>query len=79
MGLLPIRGDLYYNSENIKDSTLEERVLMGIALVPEKRELFSTMTVEVNLELGGFRQMRLHKSSTNLKRPRKMAVFIDVF
>ena len=59
MGLLPIRGDLNYNSENIKDSTLEERVLMGIALVPEKRELFSTMTVEDNLELGGFRQMRL--------------------
>jgi len=27
--------------------------------VPEKRELFSTMTVEDNLELGGFRQMRL--------------------
>jgi branched-chain amino acid transport system ATP-binding protein len=32
---------------------------MGIALVPEKRELFGTMTVEDNLELGGFRQMRL--------------------
>jgi len=59
MGLLPIQGDLYFNGENINDSTLEERVLMGIALVPEKRELFSTMTVEDNLELGGFRQMRL--------------------
>jgi branched-chain amino acid transport system ATP-binding protein len=59
MGLLPTRGDLYYNGENIQESTLEERVLMGIALVPEKRELFGTMTVEDNLELGGFRQMRL--------------------
>ena len=39
--------------------TLEERVMLGIALVPEKRELFSTMTVEDNLVLGGFRQMRL--------------------
>ncbi len=59
MGLLPIRGALYYNGENISELTLEERVLMGIALVPEKRELFGTMTVEDNLELGGFRQMRL--------------------
>jgi branched-chain amino acid transport system ATP-binding protein len=59
MGLLPTQGALYYQGENINDRTLEERVLMGIALVPEKRELFGTMTVEDNLELGGFRQMRL--------------------
>jgi branched-chain amino acid transport system ATP-binding protein len=59
MGLLPTQGGLYYNGENISELTLEERVLMGIALVPEKRELFGTMTVEDNLELGGFRQMRL--------------------
>lgn len=59
MGLLPTQGGLFYNGENISELTLEERVLMGIALVPEKRELFGTMTVEDNLELGGFRQMRL--------------------
>jgi branched-chain amino acid transport system ATP-binding protein len=59
MGLLHTQGALYYNGENISELTLEERVLMGIALVPEKRELFGTMTVEDNLELGGFRQMRL--------------------
>jgi len=59
MGLLPTQGALYYNGENISELTLEERVLMGIALVPEKRELFGSMTVEDNLELGGFRQMRL--------------------
>jgi branched-chain amino acid transport system ATP-binding protein len=38
---------------------LEERVMRGISLVPENRELFSTMTVEDNLMLGGYRQMRL--------------------
>ena len=59
MGLLPTQGALYYKGENISEITLEERVLMGIALVPEKRQLFGTMTVEDNLELGGFRQMRL--------------------
>jgi branched-chain amino acid transport system ATP-binding protein len=59
MGLLPTRGQMHYRGEDISDFTLEERVMMGIALVPEKRELFSTMTVEDNLELGGFRQMRM--------------------
>ena len=59
MGLLPIRGQLLYQSQDISAMTLEERVLMGIALVPEKRELFGSMTVQDNLELGGFRQMRL--------------------
>jgi len=39
--------------------TLEERVMQGIALVPEKRELFGTMPVEDNLLLGAYRQVRL--------------------
>jgi branched-chain amino acid transport system ATP-binding protein len=59
MGLLPTRGHMFYRGEDISAFTLEERVMMGIALVPEKRELFGTMTVEDNLELGGFRQMRM--------------------
>jgi len=59
MGLLPTKGHMFYRGEDISDFTLEERVMMGIALVPEKRELFGTMTVEDNLELGGFRQMRM--------------------
>ena len=33
--------------------------MQGIALVPERRELFTTMSVEDNLVLGGFRQLRL--------------------
>lgn len=35
---------------------VEARVWAGLGLVPEKRELFSTMTVESNLLLGGFSQ-----------------------
>jgi branched-chain amino acid transport system ATP-binding protein len=29
--------------------------MLGMALVPEKRELFGTMPVEDNLVLGGYR------------------------
>ena len=59
MGILPGRGKVEFDGQNITDLTLEERVMMGIALVPEKRELFGTMPVEDNLVLGGYRQMRL--------------------
>ena len=59
MGLLPHQGALFYKGEDISALPLEARVLSGMALVPEKRELFATLSVEDNLELGGFRQMRL--------------------
>jgi len=59
MGLLPGKGRIEFEGESIEELTLEERVMLGIALVPEKRELFSTMSVEDNLVLGGYRQMRL--------------------
>ena len=59
MGVLPAQGTVQYNGQDIHDLPLEERVMLGIALVPERRELFSTMTVQDNLELGGYRQVRL--------------------
>lgn len=58
MGLLPLRGSLHFNGEDVSRLTLEERVMAGLALVPEKRELFGTMTVEDNLVLGGWRPMK---------------------
>ena len=59
MGLLPCRGRLVFDGSDIADATLEERVMLGLALVPEKRELFGTMAVEDNLLLGGWRARKL--------------------
>ena len=59
MGLLPGQGGIEFKGQSIQELTLEERVMQGMALVPEKRELFGTMSVEDNLILGGYRQMRL--------------------
>ena len=59
MGILPGRGVIEFDGQNIAALTLEERVMLGIALVPEKRELFGAMPVEDNLLLGAFRQVRL--------------------
>ena len=59
MGLLKASGDIEFNGQAIGDTTLEERVMLGIALVPERRELFTTMSVADNLLLGGYRPMKL--------------------
>jgi branched-chain amino acid transport system ATP-binding protein len=59
MGILPGRGTIEFKGQDITALALEERVMLGITLVPERRELFGTMAVEDNLLLGGFRQMRL--------------------
>lgn len=59
MGILPSKGRIEFEGQSIEALTLEERVMLGMALVPEKRELFGTMSVEDNLVLGGYRQMRM--------------------
>ncbi len=59
MGVLPSRGRVRFEGRDITELSLEERVMAGIALVPEKRELFGTMSVEDNLVLGGWRRKRL--------------------
>jgi branched-chain amino acid transport system ATP-binding protein len=75
MGILPGQGGLEWNGESIAGLTLEERVMLGMALVPERRELFGSMPVEDNLILGGFRQMR----SGNAKWRDRIADVYDLF
>jgi branched-chain amino acid transport system ATP-binding protein len=65
MGVLPSRGGIAYRGQSIMLQTLEERVMHGMALVPETRALFGTMPVEDNLLLGGYRQVMLgHRDSS---------------
>ena len=61
MGVLPSRGGITYAGRSMAFQTLEDRVMQGIALVPETRALFGSMPVEDNLLLGGYRQVRLGK------------------
>ena len=55
MGVLPSRGGLRFHGSDLGALSVEARVQLGIMLVPEKRELFATMSVADNLLLGGFR------------------------
>ncbi|MEA3246199.1 MAG: ATP-binding cassette domain-containing protein, partial [Gemmatimonadota bacterium] len=58
MGLLPSKGAITFEGADLTRTTAEERVGLGISLVPEQRDLFSAMTVSENLELGAFRRGR---------------------
>jgi len=58
MGVLPSRGEIRYDGGPLATGDVEQRVARGVALVPEKRELFASMSVADNLELGGFQRYR---------------------
>ena len=55
MGILPLKGRVGFSGSDIASSDIEDRVGDGLCLVPEHRELFGTMTVAENLQLGAFR------------------------
>src|SRR5262249_10829602 len=53
-GLIPARRDaITFDGEPIGDLPAHARVARGIALVPEGRRLFPSLTVEENLIIGG--------------------------
>ena len=54
MGLLPSTGESRYEQHDLRALNTEERVRRGICLVPERRELFTEMTVKDNLILGAY-------------------------
>lgn len=62
MGALPVSGSssgtVRYLGHDMAGIPVEGRVARGMCLVPEKRELFATMTVEDNLLLGAFRRKK---------------------
>jgi branched-chain amino acid transport system ATP-binding protein len=61
MGVLPAIGRVCFVGDDIAQLDVEQRVELGLCLVPEKRELFASMTVEDNLLLGGYRVSADHR------------------
>jgi branched-chain amino acid transport system ATP-binding protein len=55
MGVLPLKGRVDFSGEDMARLEIEDRVALGLSLVPEHRGLFATMNVEDNLLLGAFR------------------------
>ena len=71
MGLIPIRSvELEFDGKKIHSLAPYERVAMGIAYVPQGREIFPRLTVEENLLIG----------AASLKAPKKVPDYIfDIF
>ena len=54
-GMLPLRhGRVIFNNQEITLLKPEERVLRGMGFVPQNHNVFTSMTVEENLEIGAF-------------------------
>jgi branched-chain amino acid transport system ATP-binding protein len=64
MGILPLKGRVAFAGSDVARLEIEDRVAAGLSLVPEHRELFATMDVEDNLELGAFRVARTQAASS---------------
>lgn len=58
MGLLPSAGEIVFAGHAQRSPNVEKRVIQGLALVPEKRDLFGAMSVADNLLLGAFQRYR---------------------
>lgn len=61
-------GKIFFQSQEITNFPPEEIVKKGIALVPEGRRVFSTLTVKENLELGAYfiKDKKIIKNSFDL-------------
>jgi branched-chain amino acid transport system ATP-binding protein len=52
--IAPWRGRVLFDGEDVTRLSTHEKAERGFALVPEGRQLFTTMTVAENLELGAY-------------------------
>jgi branched-chain amino acid transport system ATP-binding protein len=52
-GLVPYSGSIHFGGRNLRDMTAGQIARAGVVQCPESRELFGTMSVRENLDLGG--------------------------
>ncbi|MDH3378505.1 MAG: ABC transporter ATP-binding protein [Gammaproteobacteria bacterium] len=61
-GVQPLtKGSIHFDGVDITQAGSHQRVRMGIAQVPEGRQVFSPMSVEDNLLLGAYTRKRQHR------------------
>lgn len=76
-GLQPIReGTILFEGRDITRASVEKKVRLGIAQVPEGRQIFWPMTVFENLEMGGF---LVYKTQGRRQLKTTIAEMFDIF
>ena len=69
MGLMrPWRGSIWFEGKDVSRLPAYRKADMGMALVPEGRQLFTDMTVYENLEMGASNPRARPKAKDNLER-----------
>ena len=66
--ILPDHGSIVFDGQRIEKLSTERRIRAGIALVPEGRELFGSLTVQENLLMGAFTRRATHETRANIER-----------
>jgi branched-chain amino acid transport system ATP-binding protein len=75
-GLIPAKeGEINFQEKSIKGMSPDELVRKGISLVPEGRRIFSTMTVQENLEMGAFTISSKEKALNNERLDQVFGLF----
>jgi branched-chain amino acid transport system ATP-binding protein len=74
MGLLPSKGTLRFEGDDLHALDVEARVERGLTLVPERRELFGELSVLDNLVLGAYAK-RLRRAPLKSRLDRVYARF----
>ena len=67
-------GDIVLYDQNITQTKPEKIVAAGCSLVPEGRQVFSTLSVQENLILGGYVQKK-----RNIKQREELQKIYDIF
>jgi branched-chain amino acid transport system ATP-binding protein len=69
MGLIrPVRGEIKLGEGDITHLSAHEKAEMGLILVPEGRQLFTSMSVAENLEMGATPKRARHQAQANLAK-----------
>jgi len=62
--LTPIKGTVVFDGVDLTGASPERLLKSGLALVPEHRRIFTDMTVEENLRIGGITRSPKERSET---------------
>ena len=68
-------GEILFRDNNLRRTAPDKIVASGCSLVPEGRQVFSTMTVEENLILGGYVLAKKEKGSIDQEITRVYELF----
>ena len=69
MGLIrPVQGEIKLGGQDITHLSAHEKAEMGLILVPEGRQLFTSMSVAENLEMGATPKRARHQVQANLEK-----------